>query len=214
MITQTLSLRAFALIALTGLSVITPAVAQEVITDPAKAQAGVYELDPRHTNVSWKVSHLGFSNFVGTFEQAGGTLDFKPDDPTKSTLKVTIDPATLHTNVEGFAKELIAGGGWIDAAKGPITFVSTSAAKTSETTGTLTGDLTLNGVTKPVTFDVAFVGAGKNGFANAHAIGFSGKTTIKRSEFGVDKYVPTVGDDVTIMVESEFLQKMPEAAKQ
>lgn len=171
--------------------------------DPSKAPAGTYKLDPRHTNIIWTISHLGFSNFIGRFDTAAGELNYDPADPTKSTLKVTIDPNSISTNVPDFAKEL-AGPEWINAAKGPITFTSTGATKTTATTGKLTGDLTLNGVTKPVTFDVTFVGAGDNPFSKAPAIGFSGKTTIKRSDFGIVKYVPNIGDDVAIQVESEF----------
>lgn len=186
----------------------------EVSKDPSKAAAGAYTLDTRHTNVSWTVSHLGFSNFVGTFEKAEGTLNYDPVDPTKSVLKVTIDTNSLHTNVDGFAKELTAGAGWIDAAKGPVTFTSTKVTKTGEITGTVEGDLTLNGVTKPATLAVTFVGAGKNDFAQANAIGFSATTTIKRSDFGVDKLVPAISDDVTIRIETEFLQKLAAPAKQ
>lgn len=198
-----------------ALAVLTFAPAHaEVSTDPAKAVGGVYNLDTRHTNVSWTVSHLGFSHFVGTFEKAEGTLTYDPVDPTKSVLKVTIDTNSLHTNVDGFAKELTAGAGWIDAAKGPITFNSTKVTKTGPTTGTVEGDLTLNGITKPATLAVTFVGGGANDFAQAHAIGFSATTTIKRSEFGVDKLVPAVSDEVGIRIETEFLQKFAAPAKQ
>lgn len=186
----------------------------EASKDPSKAAPGLYNLDSRHTNVSWTVSHLGFSNFVGTFEKAEGTLDFNTTDPTKSVLKVTIDPNSLHTNVDGFAKELTGGDEWIDAAKGPITFNSTKVTKTGATTGKVEGDLTLNGVTKPVTLDVTFVGAGRNDFAQANAMGFSATTTLKRSEFGVTKLVPAISDDVTIRIETEFLQKVAAATNQ
>lgn len=171
--------------------------------DPSKAPAGVYKIDSRHTNVIWTISHMGFSNFIGRFDKTEGELNYDPADPTKSTLKVTIDPNSISTNVPDFAKEL-AGPEWINAGKGPITFVSTGAQKTSPTTGKLTGDLTLNGVTKPATFDVTFVGAGDNPMSKAPVIGFSGKTVIKRSEFGITKYVGMIGDDVTVQVESEM----------
>lgn len=181
--------------------------------DPAAAAPGAYELDTRHTSVIWKVGHLGFSNFVGRFDQAQGTLNYDPVDPTKSTVKVTIDPASMYTNVPDFAKEL-TGPEWVDAAKGPITFTSTKVTKTGPTTGTVAGDLTLNGVTKPVVLDVTFVGGGVNDFAKANAIGFSGKTTIKRSDFGVTKLVPMVTDEVEVGIETEFLQKTPASANQ
>lgn len=208
---STRSLLSAAAVAVLALSPV--AAKAQVITDPTKAAAGAYKLDPRHTNIVWTISHLGFSNFIGRFDTAEGTLNYDPADPTKSTLKVTVDPNSISTNVPDFAKEL-AGPEWINASKGPITFVSTGATKSSDTTGKLTGDLTLNGVTKPVTFDVTYVGAGDNPFSKAPAIGFSGKTTIKRSEFGIVKYVPNIGDDVTIQVESEFLLPADPAAKE
>ena len=175
--------------------------------DPTKQASGIYQLDSRHTSVLWKLSHLGFSNFVGRFDKAEGTLNYDPVTPSKSTVKISVDPHSLYTNVEGFAKEL-TGADWINAAKGPITFTSTQVATTGPTTGTITGDLTLNGIKKPVVLDVAFVGGGTNDFAQAHALGFSGKTTIKRSDFGITKLLPAVGDDVEIMIETEFLQKI------
>lgn len=185
----------------------------EGLADPATAAPGVYELDPRHTSVIWKVSHLGFSYFVGRFDTASGQLDYNPANPVKSTVKVTIDPLSLYTNVPDFAKEL-TGPDWLNAAKGPITFVSTEATLTGGTAGTVSGDLTLNGVTRKVTFEVGFIGAGHNDFAQAEAIGFSGKTTIKRSDFGITKLIPAVGDEVLIEFESEFLQKAQPVSNQ
>lgn len=175
--------------------------------DPAKQAPGEYQLDPRHTSVLWKVNHLGFSNFVGRFDKTEGTLNYDPATPGKSTVKVSIDPHSLYTNVDGFAKEL-TGPDWIDAAKGPITFTSSEITTTGPLTGKIAGDLTLNGVTKPVVLDATFVGGGTNDFAQSHALGFSGKTTIKRSDFGITKLLPVIGDDVEIMIETEFQQKI------
>ena len=196
-----------------GLLAISPVQAAEM-KSPAQAAAGAYTLDSRHTTVAWQVSHLGFSNFMGSFATTEGTLNYDPVDVTKSNVKITIKPDSLYTNVEGFAKELTSGGGWIDAAKGPIVFTSTKVTKLTDTTGTVDGQLTLNGVTKPVSLAVTFVGAGKNDFAKANAIGFSATTTIKRSEFDAGKMVPMVGDEVAIHIETEFQQKIPESAKQ
>lgn len=196
-----------------GVLALSPAQAAEMKT-PLTAAPGAYTLDPRHTTVFWQVNHLGFSNFVGSFTKVEASMNYDPVEPSKSTLKVTIDPASLYTNVDGFAKELTSGGGWIDASKGPITFNSTKVIKTAETSGLVEGDLTLNGVTKHEVMKVVFVGAGKNDFAKANAIGFSGSMIIKRSDFGVDKMVPMVSDTVNILVETEFQQKISESATQ
>ena len=108
------------------------------------------------------------------------------------------------TNLAELVKKLV-GADWFDAAKFPsATFVSTKVEKTSATKGKVTGDLTIHGVTKPVVLDVTFNGAGQNPIAAVPQLGFSATTKIKRSDFGVAQYIPMVGDEVTLTIESEF----------
>ncbi|MBX9725788.1 MAG: YceI family protein [Rickettsiales bacterium] len=166
--------------------------------------SGTYVIDPSHTSVNFGISHLGFSTYQGRFNTIAGSLNFDPKAPEQSTLTVTIDAASIDTNhaeLEGKLKS----ADWFDTAKFPTaTFTSTSITKLTDTTGKLTGDLTLHGVTKPVTLDVTFNGAGNNPFANVPQLGFSAKGSIKRSDFGISQYLPAVGDEVSIMIESEL----------
>ncbi len=166
--------------------------------------SGKYMIDNSHTNVLFGLSHMGFSQYYGRFNVITGTLEFDAKAPEKSKLDVKIDIASIDTNSAELEKKLV-GADWFDAAKFPsATFVSTKVEKTSATKGKVTGDLTIHGVTKPVVLDVTFNGAGQNPIAAVPQLGFSATTKIKRSDFGVAQYVPMVGDEVTLTIESEL----------
>lgn len=168
---------------------------------------GTYEIDPSHTSVQFGISHLGFSRYQGRFNTVSGTLAFDPKLPEASTLAVTIDTASIDTN-NSVLEEKLKSADWFDAAKFPsIRFTSTHIQKLSDTTGKLTGDLTMHGVTKPVTLDVTFNGGGVNPFINAPQLGFSATGSLKRSDFGISQYIPMVGDEVSITIETELAQK-------
>jgi polyisoprenoid-binding protein YceI len=169
--------------------------------------SGTYEIDASHTSVQFGISHLGFSNYQGRFNTASGSLIFDAKAPENSKLSVTIDAASIDTNNEKLETEL-KGDQWFDAVKFPTaTFTSSKIEKLTDTTGKVTGDLTLHGVTKPVTLDVTFNGSGPNPFANIAQLGFSARGTIKRSDFGISLYIPMVGDEVSIAIESELQLK-------
>ncbi len=170
--------------------------------------AGTYKADGTHTNVLWSVSHFGLSNYIGRFDKIEATLELDPADVTKSSLTVKIDPKSVNVNYPdtSFATE-IAGEKFFNSGKfADITFVSKEIKTTGDNTGTVTGDLTFHGVTKPVTLDVTF-----NKALNPHpmskkpVVGFSAKGTIKRSDFGVSALVGPVGDDVALTIETEFV---------
>ena len=204
------------LLASAVLFVSAPAMAQMaapvVSKDPSTQPAGVYKIDPRHTSVTWKVMHMGVSDYTARFSAVDGELDFNPKDVTKSVVKVTIPTASVSTGLPDFDKE-IAGDKFFNGDKNPnITFNSTSVVKTGADTGKVTGDLTLNGVTKPVTLDVKFYGGISHPMIKGQDLGFSATTTIKRSDFGVNYGIPLVGDDVQISIETEFLQTAAHAA--
>lgn len=195
-----------------GLLFSAPAFAQT--TPLAQMPAGVYLSDQSHTSVTFRVSHLGLSNYTARFAKADASLDFNPADPLKSTLTATIDPASVRTDYpnpqeKDFDKKLAQDEAWFNAAKFPaITFKSTALEKTGDKTGRMTGDLTFLGVTKPVTLDVTFNGAyDKAPFSEEPALGFSARTALKRSDFGMDTYVPQIGDDVEVVIETEMRQK-------
>jgi polyisoprenoid-binding protein YceI len=173
-------------------------------TDLTKVAKGSYALDPDHANVIFEISHLGFSEYIGRFDKISGTLDFNNTKPEKSKLKVSIDTASIDTKVAALDTHLKTAD-FFDATKYPeIKFKSTKVEKLSDTTGKVTGDLTLHGVTKPVTLDVTFHGAGTHPMTKKSVIGFGARGTIKRSDFGMDKYISMVGDEVTLVIESEF----------
>lgn len=177
--------------------------------------AGVYTLDDSHTSVTWKVSHLGLSNYTARFTKATAELTFDPAAPEKSALVATVDPLSIRTDYPGaaekdFDKELATGGTWFNAASFPeIKFVSDKIEITGEKTGKVRGSLTMLGVTKPMTLDVTMNGAVlAKPFGNIPALGFSAKGVIKRSDWGMTNYVPNIGDDVEILIETE-LHKAP-----
>lgn len=190
----------------------TPASAQT--TAPGTLPAGIYVSDETHTSVTFKVSHMGLSNYTARFAKADAELNFDPADPTKSSVKATVDPASVRTDYphaaeKDFDKELATNPEWFNAGKFPsISFNSTRIEKTGETTGKMHGDLTFLGVTKPVTLDVTFNGAyAEHPMAKIPAMGFSATGKIKRSDFNFTKYIPMIGDDVDVMIEIEFKKK-------
>lgn len=198
--------------ALLCMTAITPALAQT--TPLSEMPAGIYVADPAHTSVTFKVNHLGLSNYTARFAKVEAEVDFNPATPTASKLKVSIDPTSVRTDYptpeeKDFDKKLGTDAAWLNATKFPtITFASTAIEKTGDTTGKLTGDLTFLGVTKPVTLDVTFNGAyAKAPFSEIPALGFSAQGKIKRSDWGFDTYVPNIGDDVELIIETELHKK-------
>lgn len=182
-------------------------------TKPADLPAGRYVLDKTHASVVGKIKHMGFSNYQFRFTKVDAEFTYDPKSPQDAKIKVTIDPASIDTSTGAdefglkFNKEL-AGDGWLEANKYPTaTFVSTKVEPGAGQSGKVYGDLTLHGVTKPVVLDVTFNGVGSGFVPGSVKTGFSAVTSIKRSEFGVSKYVPLVGDEVALSIEVEFDKK-------
>ena len=190
---------------LLALLVATPVLAQTPPTrDPAQIQAGTYAVDPGHTQVGWRVSHMGFSNYAGGFSDVSGTLELQPKNPAAAKLSVKIPVASVTTTSAKLTDEL-KGDQWLDAAKFPdMTFVSTKVVPAGKDHAKVTGDLTLHGVTQPVTLDVTLVGAGVNPLSKKYTVGFEATGTLKRSEFGVKTYVPLIGDELHLTIAGAF----------
>ena len=184
-------------------------VAQAALTQaPAEVQAGTYKLDPDHGKVTWSVDHLGFSTYVGQFVNAQADLVLDPANPSASRLTATIPLTEVDTNSDGLDAHLQTAD-FFDTANHPVaTFVSRTvtvdAGDPSE--ATVVGDLTLRGVTRPVTMAVEFNQAGPS-MGGAYRAGFDGQATIKRSDFGVDYALPVLGDEVTLHIEGEFIRQ-------
>jgi polyisoprenoid-binding protein YceI len=173
-------------------------------TDLGNTPSGQYSLDKNHANILFGVSHLGFSTYYSRFNDFDATLDFNPKNPEQSRLNVTIKTASADANNPKMETKY-DGAKFFQTARYPVaTFTSSGIKQLSNNTGTVTGDLTLLGVTKPVTLNVTFNGAGMNPFAGVHTLGFSATGSFKRSDFGMTEYLPAVGDDVQLMIQAEF----------
>ena len=174
-------------------------------------ESGSYAADPNHSMVVWSVSHLGFSDYYGTFGDVSGTLTVDAANPAASTVDVTIPIASVTVPSEGLKDHLLRPGEG-DAAPdffGPdpmaAHFVSTSVEPTGETSATITGDLTMNGVTKPVTIMAEMSGMGTNGMSQKKTLGFRGTATIMRSEFNVPFGIQFgISDEVDLILTAAF----------
>lgn len=189
-----------------------PADAPSAAAPRSTAPAGAYVLDGEHTSISFKVNHLGFSNYTATFDKVEGRLSFDPANPAAMTVEAIIDPMSLDLNAPpaGFHAELM-GPTFFEAAKFPaITFRSTKVEVTGADTAKVTGDFTLHGVTRPVTLETKFNGGWAANAVDGARIGFSAHTVLKRSDFGMGAGVPAPGttlgvsDAVEVSIETEF----------
>lgn len=201
-----------------------PAAAPLVVDAPA----GTYGLDLSHASLTWKVGHMGLSDYTARFAKFDAKLEIDPANPAAAKLTATIDPTSIRTDYPGDYKathkgspfkswdeDLAKNEKWFNATKFPaITFTSTAVEMTGQDTAKVTGDLAMLGVTKPVTLDVKF-----NGSKNPHpfapgagALGFSATGSLKRSDWGMVNYIGGVDDEVSLLIEAEFIQVVTPAA--
>ena len=162
--------------------------------------ADKYDIDPNHTQVQFTYSHMGFSNITGRFDEVNGDFLFDAADPTKSSVSITIPVASISTGVAKLDEHLLKAD-FFDATRFPTaTFKSTAVTAAGEGKLAVAGDLTIHGVTRPVVLDVTINGIGEHPMRKVPAAGFDASARIKRSDFGVGAYVPTVGDEVTLTI--------------
>jgi polyisoprenoid-binding protein YceI len=171
--------------------------------DAARVTAGTYKVDPNHTQVVWSVNHLGFSTLYGAFGAKDGSLTIDPKNLAAAKVSISFAVAEMAVTSAKFATHLQSAD-FFDAAKFPTaTFVSTGV-QASGTTAKIMGNLTIHGVTKPVTLDAKLMGAGTNPMSKAVTTGFTATATIKRSEFGLGMAAPVVSDDVMLHITAAF----------
>lgn len=180
------------------------------------APAGEYKLDKAHASLVFTVSHLGLSDYTARFTGWDAILQFDPDNPETMQVRAEIDPRSLETHYPGDDLDFnatLTGADWLDAGAFPqIVFQSTAIDQTGPASAAVTGNLTLHGVTRPVTLTIDFNGgyAGNAMDPAGSRIGFSARGALERSEFGVDLGMPEpgssmgVGDRVTFEIEAEF----------
>jgi polyisoprenoid-binding protein YceI len=182
---------------------LSPAIAQtDISSDQTLAPAGAYKLDHANSSVTMKVSHMGLSYYTLRFDGVEASYAYDPAHPEATKLEATIDANSVDTGDAAFNRQIASEV--FEAGKYPqIRFVSTAVRPGAEGRGTVVGDLTFRGVTKPVTLDVIFNGAGLDK-DHHERMGFSATTQLRRSDFGATKYAPLVGDNVSIVMEVEF----------
>jgi len=169
----------------------------------AAAAPVTYKLDPGHTMVLFSWNHFGFSNPTANLGQVDGTLVYDEAAPTKSTVEATLPLAGLDSFVPKLDEHLKSAD-FLDAAKYPtVTFKSTKVTSAGKDKLKVVGDLTVHGVTKPVTLDVTVNKVGPHPMMKVQTAGFDATATIKRSDFGVGAYVPNVSDEIKIRITTE-----------
>lgn len=165
-----------------------------------------FALDPAHTNVVFSISHLGYSDMIGRFNEVAGELVFDEADPTQSSVEVTVQTGSVDTNHQK-RDEHLRSPDFFNAAEFPtMIFKSTAVAAAGDDRYQVTGDLTLLGVTKPVTLEVSFNKKAPHPLPNYNGVmvtGFSAKGQLKRSDFGMNTFLPGIGDDVNLWIEAE-----------
>lgn len=176
---------------------------EDVIVDLSGAPAGEYSLDKGHGYITFSYLHQGFSKPYLRFNDWDSTLNWNPENPENSSVNVTIQTGSIDSMVAKFDTHLKSADMFDVEAYPTATFTSTSINRTGGNTGTITGDLTMKDVTKPITLDVVFNKAGETR-GGGHKVGFSGTAQLKRSEWNLGYAVPHVGDDVDLVIEVEY----------
>lgn len=185
--------------------------AQRGPVDVSQIEAGTYTADAAHSLVGWSLDHLGFNDYFGIFGDVSGTLELDPANLSAAKVDVTIPIASVVVASSELKDHLLRAGA--DGAKpdffGPnpqaARFVSTAVQVTDDDEATITGDLTLNGVTRPVRIEAELSGAGTNGMSQKKTVGFHGEAEIKRSDFGIDWGIPFgIGDEVDLKITVAF----------
>lgn len=178
--------------------------------DPARVTAGTYALDAAHTLVGWEVSHFGFNDYLGLFGNISGTMTMDPANVEAAKFDIKVPIAEVTVASAGLKEHLLRPGkdgaapDFFGPEPGMASFTSTKVVKTGATTADVTGTLTMNGKSAPVTLATEFVGAGANPFNKKQTVGFHARATIDRTQWGVNYGAPFVGKDVTLTITAAF----------
>ena len=161
-----------------------------------------FTIDPSHTYVSFAVNHLGFSTMRGKFNQQNGSMQFDPG-AKKASVMIEIDAASIDTGHEKRDAHLRSPD-LLNAVEFPtITFKSTATTWNGNKLATVTGDLTILGVSKPVTLQIDSMNCGEHPFNKKHTCGFDASGSIKRTDFGVNYGMPAIGETLGLQIELE-----------
>ena len=184
----------------------TAAIAAATIATPALSVSEDYVLDASHSQIVFSYNHLGYSTNFGMFSGFEGTIAFDQEDPAASSVNVSFPVRSMLTGWEARFDHFMGGDFFGADEDEMVTFASTGIEVTGETTALITGDLTLNGITKPVVLDATLNQVGMHPMAEKPWAGFDASTTILRSDFEVGAFAPFVSDEVEVMISVEAMK--------
>ena len=185
---------------------LTAAALLAAVASTAIAAPEAYVLDASHSQILFSYNHLGYSTTHGMFSGFDGEIAFYQEDPAASSVNISFPVMSMLTGWEQRFAHLMSGD-FFGASEGDmITFASTGIAVTGDNTAMITGDLTMNGVTKSVVLDATMNQAGTHPMAEKPWAGFDATTSVLRSDFNVGNFAPFVGDEVQIMISIEAMK--------
>ena len=184
----------------------TAALTAAAFTTPTFASAEAYVLDASHSQIVFSYDHLGYSTTYGMFSGFEGEIEFNQEDPAASSVNVSFPVRTMLTGWEARFGHFMSGDFFDASDDEMVSFTSTSIEVTGDTTAMITGDLMLNGITKPVVLDATLNQVGMHPMAEKPWAGFDATTTILRSDFEVGAFAPFVSDEVEIMISIEAMK--------
>jgi polyisoprenoid-binding protein YceI len=204
------------LLAVTGGIAAAPAIFAQAapqvpgVQDASRVTAGTYALDPAHTLVGWDVSHFGFNDYFGLFGNITGTLTMDPANINAAKFEIMVPVAEVTVASAALKDHLLRAGkdgaapDFFGPTPGMAKFTSTAITRTGPTTANVSGMLTMNGKSAPVTLATEFVGAGANPFNKKDTVGFHARAVIDRTQWGINYGVPLVGKEVTLTISAAF----------
>lgn len=177
-----------------------------LVSAPALAEAEKYVLDPSHSQIVFSYNHLGYSTSYGMFGGFEGEISFDQADPAASSVSVSFPVRTMLTGWQARFDHLMSPDFFDAAEDETVSFTSTAIEVTGENTARITGDLTLNEVTKPVVLEAVLNQAGEHPMEQKPWAGFSATTTVLRSDYNLGAFAPFIGDEVTVQISVEAMK--------
>ncbi len=182
------------------------AAATLLAASPAFAEAEKYVLDSSHSQIIFSYNHIGFSTTYGMFSGFEGEIMFDAEDAAKSSVTVSMPVASMFTGWEQRDGHFMSDDFFGASGEDLVTFTSTSIEVTGDNTANITGDLAMNGMTKPVVLAATLNKTGQHPMAGKAWAGFDATTTVKRSDFGLGAFAPAVSDEVEIQISIEAMK--------
>ncbi|MFN4160100.1 MAG: YceI family protein [Gemmobacter sp.] len=173
---------------------------------PALAAPEAYKIDASHAQIVFSYNHLGYSTGYGMFSGFEGEIAFDAENPAASSVTVSFPVRSMLTGWEARFEHFMSPDFFGAAGDEAVSFASTAIEVTGETTARITGDLTLNGVTKPVVLDAVLNAASVHPMEGKPWAGFSATTTLLRSDFGLGLFAPFVSDEVAVQISLEAMK--------